>query len=875
MKTPRANPPKLFLRFFRWYCHPGVQDYIEGDLMEVYGRRVRRSGKAIADLRFMIDVLQLFRPGIIRSIRINNFNHSAMLKSYFTIGWRNLIRNKGYTFTNIAGLALSMTCAILIFTLVRHHLQFDNFHANADRIYRIVTELHRDEIAYRNSVPSPLGSFIRSEHTFAEKLARIYTEPDVLITLRKGDDVIKFEEVDGVAFTEPEFFEIFNFPLLQGNKATSLIQPNTAIITATIARKYFGDKDPIGETFWLKNKTPFTVTGVLKDLPVNTDSKPGIFVSYPTLKAVEPWLADDTDGWGGIRDGMRCFILLRPGIKTTDVEQMMAPYVKRFRPTSKNVHHYKLQPLSDVHFNGSYGGAMEKRNLWILSVVGLFLIITACVNFINLATAQALKRSKEVGVRKVLGGLRSQLFWQFMVETGIITFVGIALATVVAYMLHPSINLMFDIRLSVDLLSDPALLFFVVGLGIAITLFAGYYPGLVLAGFKPVAALKGRSLPQRAGGFNTRRVLIVTQFAISQVLIIGMIVVMSQLQFARQSDLGFAKDAIVMVEKGNDANLAVMNTMKDEIARIPGVEKVSLCFTAPASYDSWGNSIKFDNASEEVNFRTSIKSADADYVELFDLELVAGRDLSPSDTVREMLVNETLVRKVGLQSPEDALGRMIVADGGSMKAPIVGVVKDFHDQSFHEDITPVLLTTFSEDYSNYAIKLNLANAHDALAAIEKVWVSQHPDELFRLQFLDDSIARFYRAEETMLKLIQIFSFIAIFIGCLGLFGLVSFMTAQKTREVGIRKILGGSLEHILWIFSKEFLRLILIAFLIAGPVGWWLMSTWLQEFKFQIEMGAWIFALTIGSTLFIAAVTISYQVTKTALMNPIQSLRTE
>jgi predicted permease len=826
-------------------------------------------------VRFIIDVLLLFRPGIIKPAQsYQHLNNTTMLKSYIKIGWRNLIRNKAYSIINIAGLALSMTCAILIFSLVKNHLAFDNFHAESDRIYRIVTELHRETIGYTGAVPSPLGNFVRNDFTFTEKVARVYTESNALVILRKGNDVTKFEELEGVSFTEPEFFDVFNFPLLQGNKTRAITEPNTAIITERIASKYFGNKSAVGETFWLENKIPFTVTGILKDFPQNSDIKSNIFVSWSTMPAYNPWMADDTDGWGGIRDGMSCYIRLRPGVATAQVEEAIDPYVKRFRPKSKNVHHYKLQPLADIHFNAQFGGEMEKKYLWILAVVGLFLIVTACVNFVNLATAQASKRSKEVGVRKVLGSYRRQLFWQFIVETGIIAFTGIALAAMFAYMICPFVNTIFNTNLSINLLTDLELVGFIGGLGLAVTLFAGYYPGLILAGFKPVAALKGKLSSQTVGGFNTRRMLIVAQFAISQVLIIGMIVIMSQMRFAKQSDLGFDKDAVVMIARGNDLDQNTINTLKNEFIKVPGVEKISLCFTAPASEDDWGNSIRFNNDPEEVNFRTSIKSADADYISMFDLELVAGRNLLPSDTVREMVVNEALVRKLGL-TPEEALGKPIAANGGQMNGPVVGVIKDFHDKSFHQEINAILVTTNIYDYEHYAVKLNLANAKESLTAIEKIWTQHHPDQLFHFEFLDESIAKFYQEEETMLTLIQVFSFIAIFIGCLGLYGLVSFMTSQKSKEIGIRKVLGGSIEHILWIFGREFLRLIVVAFLIAAPAGWWLMNTWLQEFKFQIPMSAWFFVIAIGTSIFIAAVTVSYQVIRTALMNPVKSLRTE
>jgi putative ABC transport system permease protein len=875
MKRARTNPPKFMLKFFEWFCHPDLHPYIEGDLMQYYNRRVKNLGQRKADLHFIVDVIRLFRPGIIRPIGQNKMNHTTMLKSHFTIGWRNLTRNKAYSVINIAGLALSMSCAILIFVLVQHHLRFDNFHSDSDRIYRVVTELHRDVIAYQSNVPSPLGKFIRTEQTFAEKVGRIYTEEEVLITLRSGDNVVKFSETKGVAFTEPEFFDIFNFPLVHGQKSTALSEPNTAIITESTRRKYFGEKDAIGETLWLRNRTPLTITGILKDLPSNTDIDVGIFASFSTLQSVDPWMADDIGGWGGIRDGMKCYVVLKPNASPGAAEALLAPYVKRFRPKSKNVHHYKLQPLADVHFNALYGGAMEKRNLWILAIVGTFLIVTACVNFVNLATAQALRRSKEVGVRKVLGSMKLQLFSQFILETALITFFGIALAVMLAYSICPSVNALFNLQLSVNIFTNSLLLLFIVGLTVAVTLLAGYYPSMVLSGFKPVTALKGKVTQQQAGGFNTRRTLIVSQFAISQVLIIGMIVIMNQLRFARTSDLGFEKDAIVMVSMGESDNPGIANTLKGEFARIPGIEQVSLCFAAPADDNEWGNSIRFDNDPEEVNFRTSIKMADADYLDLFDLDLAAGRNVTPSDTVREMIVNEALVRKLGLASPEEALGKMVAANGGSMKGPIVGVLKDFHDKSFHQEISAILLTTYLPDYEYYAVKLNLAEARSSLAAIEKLWVAHHPDQMFEAEFLDDRIAQFYETEATILKLIQIVSFIAIFIGALGLFGLVSFMVAQKTKEVGIRKVLGGSVQHILWLFGKEFVRLIMVAFMIAAPIGWWAMSTWLQDFKFQIDLSPWMFLLAIGSSLFIAACTVSYQVITTALMNPVTSLRAE
>lgn len=875
MEKHDTTPPALFLRFFRWYCQPDLLDYIEGDLLEVYARRVKKEGKRKANLKFVIDVLLLCRPGIIRSHQRQQLYPYGMYKSYFKIGWRNLLANKSYTLINMAGLALSVLCAIFIFSFVRQHLQVDDFHPHPARTYRIVTELHRDVIGYQSNVPSPLGEHFRNDYTYAEKVARVYTETNALVTLRKDNEIVKFKEAAGIAVAEASFFEIFHFPLVKGNQATALSEPNTAILTEHMARKYFGDRDPVGEVFWYDNRIPFTVTGILKNLPANTDIRSEIFVSYASLKEADPWLADDIDGWGGIRDGMKCYVVLKPGVSTTHVEEVLSAYVKKFRPTSKNVHHYKLQPLRDIHFNAQYGGPVAKSKLWTLLVIGAFLIITACVNFINLATAQALRRSKDVGVRKTLGSSKGQLFGQFIVETALITFASIAFAAMLAYTLFHYINILFQTQIQINLFTDPTLWLFMAGVGVTITLFAGYYPAAVLAGFQPVVALKGKLLKQHRGGFNTRRTLIVAQFVIAQVLIIGMVVIMSQMRFARQADLGFDRDAIVLVNIGRDTTGTVATTLKHEFARIPGVEKITLCLAAPASNNDWNNSIRFDGSSEEVNFRTSIKAADADYVPTFGLTLVAGRNLMPSDTVKEMLVNEALIGKLGLPTAEEALGRPIAANGGRMKGTIVGVIKNFHDKSFHEEISPVLITTYVEDYNLYAIKIDLVNAHAILAAIEDKWSVMHPDQLFEYEFLDDSIAQFYASEETSLTLVQTFSFIAIFIGCLGLYGLVSFMIAQKTKEIGIRKVLGGTMAHITWLFGKEFMQLILIAFFIAAPIGWWSMREWLQDYKFQVPLGVTTFLWALIGSCAVAACTISYQVFKTARTNPVESLRTE
>lgn len=801
-------------------------------------------------------------------------NCITMLKTYLKIAWRNLTHNRTYGFLNIMGLALSITCCILIFALVKFHLSFDNFHQHPDRIYRFVTEQHRDEVSYVYSVPPAFGYAFRNDYSFGEKTARVALFENEVISIQDRNGLRKFKESTGPAFAESEYFDIFNFPLVKGNKSTMLSEPNAAIITESLARKYFGNEDPMNKVFRIGNKVDCKITGILKDLPANSDQHAELFISWPTLKSYHDWLSNN-NAWSGISSNLQCFVLLRPNIDPAAVERVLPSYVTRFRPKHKNVHHYKLQPLADIHFDARYGGVMEKKNIWILSFIGLFLIITACVNFINLATAQALRRSKEVGIKKVLGSLRRSLFWQFIAETALITLIATVLAIFFSYLLLPFVNDWFRSQVSIHFFTDWQLLLFTPILILLVTFLAGFYPGLILSGFRPIAALKGKLSMHQIGGFNIRRGLIVTQFSISLVLIISMIVVTMQMQYAKEADLGFKKDAIVMVPVGADSADITLTTLKNRIAAIPGVEKVSLCNQAPASRSNWFNSIRYDNRPDFEEFKVNIKSGDEQYIPTFDLKLVAGRNIFPSDTVREFLVNEEMVSKLGLSAPQEIIGKKITFNGGSMAATVVGVLGDFHDQSLHADISAVCLTTMPDQYQDYAVKIEPAKIATVLPQIESIWNSTYPNKIYEHQFLDARIAEFYENETTMLRLVRVFSFIAIFIGCLGLYGLVAFMVSQKTKEIGIRKVLGSSIRELLWIFGKEFAILIVVAFLIAAPFGWWLMSNWLQDFEYHIQLGPWVFIAAVLLIGIITALTVGYQSLRAALMNPVKSLRSE
>lgn len=794
----------------------------------------------------------------------------AMLKNYFKIAFRNLNRNKSYALTNIFGLALGITSAILIFTLVKYHLSFDGYHSKADRIYRITTEFHGEELTYNTGVTAPLAETFRDAYPVAEKVASVAALSDrvVAIPSAKGSQE-KFEE--SIAFAQPDFLDILDLPLLRGDRQSALRIPNTALITEHIAKKYFGEADPIGKSFRIDNIFSVTITGILKDLPANTDRPEEIYVPFDHLKEHSPWMVEK-DWWFSVNRNLQCFILAKPGVTPARIkESLIAMSSSHYNAKDAKYFQFRAQPLSDIHFNPHLNGPVEKRNLWALSLIGIFLIITACVNFINLATAQAMKRSVEIGIKKVMGVQRWQLFWQFMVETAAITAVAMVFALVLAELSLPYVNQLFDVQVELHLFSDIIMLLFLAALLLVMIVLSGFYPALILAGMQPVLALKGKLSQKDAGGISMRRGLVIAQFAICQLLIIGTLVVAGQVKYSRQADMGFQRDAIVMLPVPNN-EIAKLNALRAGLSGIHGIENLTFCADAPASEFSPATSIHFASRPEAEKFAISTKAGDANYAAMFGLEFLAGHNLVPSDTVREFVFNETTVKKLGLARNE-VIGKTAVING--YKGTVVGVVKDFHNKSFHQGIDALYMTTLRDNYSNCAVKLNLGGAKASLAAIKNVWSKVYPNNVYKYDFLDDRIARFYENDLVILNLIQVFAGIAILIGCLGLYGLVSFMAAQKTREVGVRKVLGASIQSIVWLFGKEFSRLLLLAFVIAAPLGWWAMTNWLENFPYRINIGPGIFLLAISVNLMVAVLTVGYRSVKAAMMNPATSLRSQ
>lgn len=793
-----------------------------------------------------------------------------MIQNYLVVALRNISRHSSYTIINVLGLGLGITCALLIFALVSHHLSYDTYHPQTDKIFRVVTEEHRDDVIYSGSVPPPLGGVLRNEYTFTEKVARVATFYDELVYVTEGGETKKFNQPT-IGVAEPDFFEIFSIPTAHGENAQRLMQqPNVVLLTENSAKKFFGTTDPVDKVLRIGTRGEFRVAGILKDIPDNTDLRREVYVPWVNLKDFDPIMAGE-NAWNGIWSSVLTFVRLKDGGNAAEVENAITEFRRKLRPDARSVHHYKLQPITDVHFNPHYGGSMNMRTIIALAVIGFFLVITACVNFVNLSTARATSRSKEIGVRKVLGGMRSQIFGQFMAETFVITLIATIVGIAIASALVPVFNSEFNARLSLDFFRDWRLAVFVPVMLMFVTFVAGFYPGMILSAFQAAQALKGKLSQAKAAGLNMRRALIITQFSISQVLIIVLIVVLYQIRYSQTTDLGFDRDAVLMVPVGSSDEKA--KTLKNEMKQIPGVQEVSLCFAAPSSQSSWNTGARFGNRDEGENYAVNAKLADENYLSLFKIPLIAGRNVTPSDTIREFVINETFASKIGV-SPEEALGQKLAVNG-DWRGQIVGVVRDFHDASLHEDIAPVFMATKLDFYSTYAIKLEPKNISETLKAVERKWSEMYPELIYSSKFLDREIAEFYEQEGNTLKLVQIFSFVAIVVGCMGLFGLVSFMSIQRTKEIGIRKVLGGSIADILWIFGREFSVLIAASFLVAAPAGWWLMSNWLEDYEYHVDLGAWIFIAAIAMTGVIGLVTVGYRSMRAAMANPVNSLRSE
>lgn len=798
-----------------------------------------------------------------------------MFKNYLLTTLRKLNRQKNHTLINVLGLALGMACCIFIFLIIQHETSFDRFHSKHERIYRIVTDERMNEIVSPTmGTPIPMVAALRTDFPQLKKATAVFGNYSALFAITRADQTVaRFQEEDVVAFAEPEFFEIFDFPWLAGDPK-SLSEPNTVALTEDAAKKFFGEADPLGQTILMDNEITLKVTGVMKEFPGNTDFRFQQIVSWKTL----PQTGWNVESWTNLTSNVNTFVLLPPRHDAAEIQSQMPAFKNKYLPDANdgNKRIHKLQPLGEMHHDASYGNfgqrTTSKSILLALGLIGVFLLLTACINFINIATAQALTRAKEVGVRKVLGAFRSQLVTQYLGETFVIVLLAVLLAIVLVELLLPSVNTLLALKLVFAPLGSFSLFSFLSLLLLSVSLLAGLYPAFVLSRFMPARAIKSQVATSNNRGLFLRRGLVVLQFLISQMLIIGTLVVARQMDFFRTKEMGFDQTAIVTVPLPAN-EVTKLQTFRTTVLRDSRIKNVTCSFSSAISGNSWDTNLRHTLNGPEETFASDLKFADANYIPTYDLKLITGRNYAQTDTIFELVVNETFARKLGL-TPQEIIGKTFKL-GRRPYLPVVGVVQDFHTRPLQEAIRPCMLASNWRGYYEASVKLETANMKEALAHLEKAWSATFPEFVFSFQFLDERIANFYAEEQKMSQLFRVFSGIAIFIGCLGLFGLISFMAAQKTKEIGVRKVLGASVQHILFLFSREFALLIGVAFALAAPVAYYVMQNWLANYPYRIEIGAGVFALALGATLVIAAATIGYRAFKAAAKNPVEALRYE
>jgi ABC-type antimicrobial peptide transport system permease subunit len=815
-----------------------------------------------------------------------------MLRNYFVIAFRTLIKNPLFSFIKIAGLTVGVCGCLVIFLVARFELSFDKFHPDGDRIYRIYSEFSGVWKGFNRGVPNPLPVAVQQEFTGLEAVSSVQTYSAKVEIKQSNTDTKKFDNEQDLLIAGPEYFTVFNhYQWLTGN-ADNLKQPFSVVLTESKAKKYFGIEDAknaMGKLITYSDSLDVTVVGIVADVKETTDFDFGDFISFSTLE--KSWLKD-TNGynpteWGSTSSSYQFFIKLSEGTTLAKVEEQLPLLVKEYKDSQKNpdpnwIVNYKLQPLSDIHYNQDLGVTDNGRNpanlstLRTLMIAALLLLVIAAINFINLETAQAVKRSKEVGLRKTMGGTQSGLVKHFLLDSAILATIAVLIALPLAEVALTFFQEYLPKGVSLNL-GDPLTVLFLVVTIATVALLSGLYPAFVLSSYQPAEALKNQIARGRnAGSAWLRKVLTVFQFSFSQALIVGTLIVSWQISYMIDKDMGFDTEAIITFSTPWWAKDNRPEVLQNELSQLPEIKAISRNSSAPARNGTTTSSLTLLDNGTERPLSTHQRSGDTAYFKLFNIELVAGRILQPSDSALEFLVNEAYCREMGYE-PIDMIGKEIKS-GSKGNYTIVGVMRDFHFQSMHHAIQP-LHYRYAKNPNGFSIKLNPANGTEELTlSIDKIkaaWKKIYPEVEFEHTFLDERIKNFYESERRIAKLTDTATILTIFISCLGLLGLAAFTATQRTKEIGIRKVLGASVPSIVGLLSREFMTMVLIAFLIAAPLAWYGGNQWLSDYAFRISLGWEIFAIAGGLSFVVAFLTVGFQTLSAALANPVESLRYE
>ena len=810
-----------------------------------------------------------------------------MLSNYLKIALRNLLKYKVYSLINILGLALGIACTILILLWVQDELSYDEFHTNADRIYRVTrewknpdgeTSLHLARIA------PPFAPLLANEYPNSiEHIARLLQDYNSLL---KIDDQSFVE--DGLFWAEPAVFNIFSIEMLNGDPATALSEPNCIVLTTSIADKFFPGENPIGKTINYEDEGVLKVTGVIADMPENSHLKFDMLGSFATMETIYGKTFMETN-WGS--NNYLTYILLAKGQSAAELQEKLPAFIdKYYAPalisylgeapdyvvSDLNVLH--MMKLTDIHLHSHLNSEVEQNgdinNVYLFSAIAFFILLIACINFMNLATARATKRGREIGTRKVLGAYKRQLIQQFLGESLLITFIAMLLAIVFVEFALPEFNHFTGKALHLQFFSHPLIIPALLLLTVLVGLVAGSYPAFLLSSFRPVATLK--SSDKMSSGTRFRTILVVTQFAISIGLIVSMGIVYQQLEFMRSKNLGFAKERVILLSGDGEMGENI-ESIQSQMQTNPNILAVTSSRLIPSGrlLNSSGAQILDGDEPQRINFRLAVVDVNYNFIDTYKMSLIAGRDFSrnyATDDSASFILNRNAITQIGW-TPESAIGKRM--NYGGRDGIVIGVVEDMHFESLHNKIVPIIFLINPGRSYRFAVKISGNDIPGTLAHIEKIWREYLPDYPFTYDFLDDRVDAQYAGEEELGKIFGVFAMLAVVIACLGLYGLAAFTAEQRTKEMGIRKVLGATTGNLVGLLSKEFVLLVVIANLIAWPVAWFAMNKWLGTFAYSTTVGWWVFLGAGVLALIIALITVSWQAIKAALANPIKSLRYE
>ncbi|MCP4723760.1 MAG: FtsX-like permease family protein [bacterium] len=859
------KPPKILESILLKLIYNSDAESLPGDFEEMYLRISEGRGNISAILWYLVHIVKLIPP-LIKNLTIRS---GAMLKNYIKISVRNILRNKNYTFLNIAGLSLGMACSIIISLYVMFELSYDKYHENYKRIHRIAAP-------FSAAISSgPLGPALKEEIPEIEKFVRIYVP-----TIWSDQELVSSDEksfyTDRFFFADPSLFEIFTFSFIKGDPSTVFSDPRSIVINESIAAKFFGKEDPIGKVIRYENELEFFVTGVIKDMPRNSHFKFDLVAPLTNNNLLgEP---DWEKNWDN--SAFVTYLLLPEGFNTSSLASRIPEIIKQRTGRQRGSDHF-IQPLERIHLHSKLGKEIEVngdiRNVQVFSAIALLILLIACLNYINLSTAQATVRSKEVGLRKVVGARRFQLITQFLGESVIISLLSFIAAICIASILLPVCIDLFDMNFDAVFLKDFSNIMILLIIAVITGIMAGCFPAFILSSFNPGSALKsGRSSSKNR--FSVRNHLVVFQLVISVSLIICTWIIYQQNSFILNSELGFDEEQIVVLQTGRREDVKTrVRILEEEIRQNPGVVNVSASVRTPGRRPFWRNMALAEGSEEDRKSRSvQYLATDYGFIDTYKMEILAGRDFSrehPEDEGSTFILNETAIRLLGFCFPEEAIGRQVIQSRREGK--IIGVVRDYHFVSMHTEIAPIVMNIYPNNLYTVSVKINTENISNTLGSLEKSWKKVLPDMPFKFFFLDEAYSSYYHSERKSGKLMSTFTVISILITCLGLFGLASFSADRRRKEIGVRKVLGASVPVICNLMIHDYLRWIVIANLIAWPIAYFTSNIWLQSFAYKINIGLMVFILSGLITFLIVIITIGYKSMKAAKENPVKSLRYE